>query len=256
MLGWQLFQHSIQQIVNNLGAAIRIFGFLFLLVLLLDFVVFSQIDAKLDKLSHIDDISINQVELPFGYLFVGLLATILMGVAAVWTAVSWHRFILLGEQTHSLTPNWNGEAIWAYIKKSMLIAILILLAGIPLMMLAGMITSISSTFILLPLLILLLAMTYLSLRISLILPSAALAKPMRVGHSMELTREVSSAIWIVALLLLAADFGAEQVIQFLSFGITTINNTLTMLTEFALIVVGISILTTLYGHLVENRELQ
>ena len=100
MLGWQLFQHSIKQIVNNLGAAIRIFGLLFLLVLLLDFVVFSQLEANLVKLIHIDDLSINPVQFPFGYLFVGLLATILLGVAAVWTAVSWHRFILLGKQTH------------------------------------------------------------------------------------------------------------------------------------------------------------
>jgi hypothetical protein len=94
-----------------------------------------------------------------------------------------------------------------------------------------------------------------ALRISLILPAAALSARMSIPDSWEATRTVAASLWGVALilaglnlvlyliagLLLPGQFGASFVIRTMFFALEGL--------------IFISILTTLYGHLVEGRSL-
>ena len=53
-----------------------------------------------------------------------------------WVAVAWHRFILL-EEPAGLLPGISGRPIWSYLRKSIMLGLLIVLIAIPVMFIFG-----------------------------------------------------------------------------------------------------------------------
>ncbi|SLN32663.1 hypothetical protein [Roseisalinus antarcticus] len=199
-------------------------------------------------------------QMPQGYPQFALLALISAVWSLVifsWVSVTWHRFILLEEYPGSL-PAIADRPIWAYIRKSLWLAILIILVFIPIILLLslalGPMLAILGQFGALAFsLVLGLIFGYVWLRWSLILPAVAVGRQMTVSESWQATKPMSGTIWGVAFLLILLNFVLGLIT--LPFGASLVALLLAQIVNWFTLMVGMSVLTTLYGNVVEKRPL-
>jgi hypothetical protein len=96
---------------------------------------------------------------------------------------------------------------------------------------------------------------WVALRLSVVLPAAALGNGMRIGESWAATAPVSNALWGVAVLLALLNV----VISLITVAVLPDGLAIAMIVQTVIYIVEglvfISVLTTLYGHLVEGRSL-
>ncbi len=191
-------------------------------------------------------------------------------VSSVWIAVGWHRYILLDERPIALWPRWNGVRLLSYLWRAVLIGLLLNLISILLGNLASFFTSLASAYDLSLLsmnlpsgfpsfawTIFLAVQSFIWLRIGLVLPAAAVGKNVRFREAWQASQNrVTLLLLLVASILLfdavrnSLFFLMHQELH--SYYITKVGSFI--LTSLS-VMIQISILTTLYGHLIEGREL-
>jgi hypothetical protein len=244
MIGWAIFRKSVNQIYYNLNDALRISGLLWAAIFII-----TMIPLLLSKSSPQPDAGIAMSALGLMLVYI---------ICLSWIAILWHRFMLLEERSSSLIPKWRGGLVWSYIKNILLISlVLIVLAIIPmllLMMLMTQITRSETVWFFVFILIIGPVFTYVSLRLSLVLPAVAVEKPIGISQSWRVTQPASGAI-MLASFLLAVFTGAVQWLPGLAGGGEIVSLIASFTSGWIALMVGISILTTLYGYLVENRNL-
>lgn len=257
-MAFRLFIHAFQTIFGNLREALLIsvipFGIYYALVLLLGGPM---------------DIGMSQV--PSGsQVAVGILLLILFVAVFGFVAVSWHRFVLLEEE-----PRFSGSPamsrILPYIGNSVLVALWLMLFLVPIMLVIGavaapllgsdeMIGTGAPNYGLGDLLFEIIIGTLfgtLGFMYSLVLPATALNKGMTFKESrlasmkLGLVTLATVAFFVVAFNVVTNYFGVH-LISGLSGILATI---LSLAIQWISMMLGISILTTLYGHLVEGRDL-
>ncbi|PRY93054.1 hypothetical protein BCF33_1920 [Hasllibacter halocynthiae] len=185
-----------------------------------------------------------------------ILVALLYGVAFCWIAVAWHRYVLL-EEDPGLVPVPPAGALLRYALTAIAVALVVVALAIPVSLVAGaLIGSLGpdAGFLVLSLLgfgigVLL---SYVGLRFSLALPAKAVGGDLGIGGSWTVTKRASGAILTVAILLSALN----AVFQIVAGALGTLGIAGVLLglavTWFSTML-GVSILTALYGHLVEGR---
>ena len=244
-MGPQIVSKAVMLIWTNLGDAARATALpLLLLVLLPMFGV--AIDENGESL-----------RLPSPPLLLLLLA---IGVALfAWGAVAWHRFVLL-EERPGLVPRPDGRAVrgyvWAMLRVGLIGVVIALSVGGALLLLGTVVQSAvggsGSWVIGLAGFGLGILLSYAVLRFSLVLPAAALGRPMSLGESWRATQEARDTVLVTALLLALLQFVLSLVGQALPLaGLPGV--LLSLIAGWASLMVGLSVLTALYGVLVEGR---
>ncbi len=190
-------------------------------------------------------------------LVFGILA--LIGYALM--AILWHRYVLLNgaERTEDLRP--SGRIFARYVWRAIVVGCVQLLAAIPVILIMG---ALGAAFIMdnpneVPALIIgllgSLVFIWVALRVSVVLPAAAMGQVMPVADSWATTKSVSTELWGVATLLTGLNifvyFITGLILPEAGF-VAAMVQTLVFIIEG---LVFISVLTTLYGHLVEGRSL-
>jgi len=99
-----------------------------------------------------------------------------------------------------------------------------------------------------------LAMVVIFYRLSVILPAAALGQSMSLTQALEHTRGATVTIVIIALSLFMTELAIQTVTLLLSF-IPVVGVLASIAATMFTTMLGISILTTLYGYYIEKREL-
>jgi hydrogenase-4 membrane subunit HyfE len=92
------------------------------------------------------------------------------------------------------------------------------------------------------------------LRWGLILPATAVGRPMTMGDSWNATKQHSGAIFTAVLILIALNLVVSLVVGFV-LGDNIVTAILGLVINWISLMIGISILTTLYGLVVEGRVL-
>ncbi len=98
-------------------------------------------------------------------------------------------------------------------------------------------------------------LTYVWLRLGIVLPSAAVGSPMPILSGWRISAPIGGTIFTVSLILVALNLGINLTVPQLFGGIPVVGQLVTLAVSWTTLMVGASILTTLYGHLVENRDL-
>ena len=177
MLGWQIFMHSVRMVFGNADTALKIFILPILgSICLAIFVgVFSETPAGEGT---------DQIGADTGpFLARGVLWAVGTVVFMAWGVVSWHRFILLEEYPKGIVPKFNMSSIGAYIWRSFILGLIIAVIVVPVAIIVGLVTSgLFFSVFLVSASISLLA-SFLALRLALILPAAALEKPMTLSEA-------------------------------------------------------------------------
>jgi hypothetical protein len=177
-------------------------------------------------------------------------------VGYIWIAVGWHRFILLGEAPGRVLPRWNGFENWIYFLKVLLLSV-IMIAIVILPQLILIYFGFGLFLIGLEQTIVSVLGLYVFYRLSLTLPAAAVGISLGLRESWQTTREVSWAIWFVPIVFALLTIVEYLVVQKGLFNSVSIGLIFLIsgVLKWITLMFGISVLTTLYGYLVEGREM-
>lgn len=250
MDGLRIFIHALRMVFGNLGAVIRISGVFFVVVLGLLLVAGEGYFAVPEAGEFLPSGRVA------GTMFLLSVAQILLGL---WVVVAWHRFVLLEEQPGALAPAWNGAAIWQYFKAGVIYTLLLVVFVIPLGTIVGM--------ALLPMLgsggvgvmlvggLVYIPAAYIGYRIAPILPAAAVGRNLPLREAFYATGTSGGSFIVLAVVTIAASWLVGLPAGILAQSSVQLALVWTALSQWLSIMVGASILTTIYGVYVEKRAL-
>lgn len=257
MKGLSILLHAISMVTSNLNAALRIsavlMGVQFVLALLLG-VQFIYTGA---------DTTAMMMAGTYPYASAGLVV-IIQAFSTLWIAVAWHRFILREEQPGAALPAFSGSAILSYLWAGIIFVLVLIVVAIPFGILAGILaapmmaspTAGSATVSgLILFLVLWLPVTYISYRISPILPSAALQERIALKEAWYATGTSGAAFVVLAVASVLAVWVINLPVMLLAQLSTFLAFIWAFVVQWAVLLVGVSVLTTIYGHYVEKRAL-
>ena len=173
----------------------------------------------------------------------------------LWVAVAWHRFVLLEERGGSL-PTFHGSRMFAYFVVIFLMMIGLALGAGAAGAIAGIALSNITPLFVLAMLAIAVATLWAFYRLSPLLPAAALGESMGVKQAWEATASISGAVLGAALLLILFALLCGGAAMLVWFQVNILIGVILMgVVQWAYTMVGISVLTTIYGIAVEGRNI-
>lgn len=245
MRGWQIFKHSFRMVINNLEAAFRLSAVLYAIQALNQVLVLLASPANAEGATVISP----------GMAFMVLVTSILAIVASLWIAVAWHRFVLTGEVPDSAVPPWHGGLILAYLGRSIMIALLVAVALVAaLIPMSAVMTMAPGTG--LPLLLILLGLAvYLFFRFGVLLPAGAIERKMTLREAWAATGKDNNAMFVLTLIVVGMVVAVQLPAMLNPDPQSLVNLIYSVVVGWFATMIGISILTTLYGVFVEGRDI-
>ncbi len=257
MQGWKIVVHSIRMVFGNIGAALRVSLLLYLIQMATSLYAGGRIGHQMMALGQMGQI-------PEGALGYSLLLLVVTVLTSLWIAVAWHRYVLLEEEPGAFLPPFRMPEILQYLWLSLLIGIIMIVAGIVLGIVAGaLVATLAGGFgeggpskgsMIMIMLIVYFPLIYLFYRLSPALPAAALGKKMGLGEAWSVTAPASGAIFQVSILGVGAMIVLSVPQSYMNPG-SLVSLVYTGVVNWVYMMVGISVLTTIYGIYVEGREI-
>jgi len=256
-MGFKIFIHAIRLVVDHLGAALRVGGLLYLVQFGTVMGITLLTAGRITSMRDFDS----------GLLFYLIVLAIVVIVANIWIAVAWHRYVLLDEMPGAVIPRFNGERMLAYFGRSLLVGLiaigLILVASIVVGLVAtpllGAGRSSAPAILLTEFVVFLVVYVPLAIvlyRLALVLPAAAVGKPIRLGEAWAATSGASGTIVGLAILSVLCAWLLDLPAMFLANGpLLWVGIVWQTVVGWIEVMVGVSILTTLYGYYVERRAI-
>ncbi|MEM9757028.1 MAG: hypothetical protein AAF914_13580 [Pseudomonadota bacterium] len=252
--GIRLFRHVVEQVLGNLGPAARITAAPSAVVLVLFIILQLSIPSETDILIAAGNGQNPAGLFPWGLTLVAIVAAIFV---FSWVAVGWHRFVLLEEEGTGFTPNWLPDRTLAYIGWTLLIGLILIGVGFGASLVIAAIGALfggAVGIVQILFLALTILLSWMFLRFGLVLPASSVNNGLSIGESWKATGPVSGDI-LVPLIGFGVIFFIISLVIGLIFGTGVFGLVLGALVSWVQILVNLAILTTLYGNLVEGREL-
>lgn len=262
MKGIGILTHAIGMVLGNLGAALRISG------LLMAFQFALVVGLGLQGMFLPTDPAQLRATGPGAALMPAGASILWLAqlFTTLWIAVAWHRFILCEEVPVGIVPPFRGRAMLRYLGVGLLFGLILLVAAVPLILLAFMLVGPAALMataapgsglwaLAVFLALVWLPLAFIACRLAPVLPAAALGE--RLPFKEAWYRTGTSGL---ALLVLALASGLLYALASLPLmPLARVAPFLGLVWAFALhwasLLVGASVLTTLYGHFIEDRPL-
>jgi len=255
-MGWMIFKRSLGMVFDNLGAALKVSLLLYLAQVAVGVYFERAFGAAIVAVENGEAATV-----PAGFWGAWLMFLLVSLGSSLWIAVSWHRYILLRESPGTALPPFHGPQIAAYLTRSIVLGLVLGAVFFVLAMVVGMVGSVllgGAPTQQLSVAIAVFAMgpvAYLFYRLSPILPAAAVGRPLSLRAAWAATAPLSRPIVILTLIAI----GAAIVIQIPTYlnpnAMSLVNLVYSYVLGWVSLMVGLSIMTTLYGHCVEGREI-
>ena len=247
-MAFRIFVHAFRMVFGNFGAAVRI-SMPMIVVTLLGVLVLPQGGVG-DAAAPADQLS----SLLSGPFLIWLLAYL---VATLWVAVAWHRYCLREEYPGAVLPAFHADRILGYLGWSILIMLVAIVASVVAGLVIGAIAALAQSPVLAGLLWLgwFGMLLWLIQRLSLVLPASAVNESQSLRQSWEATRPLSGTILAVALMFaLFSVLLGQAALPF--FGVSAVLGGLVNgVAQWISTMLGLSILTTIYGICIEGRTI-
>lgn len=246
MKGLQLFLHSVRQVFGNFGAAVRISGLLYLVQIVAAVLVRGVGMGAAGGMGRG----------PGGGVLLLLAVTLVTGL---WIAVAWHRYVLRVEEPTSIVPEFHGRQLLSYLGRSLLIGVILVVPAALLATLAGIVfkafapgLGIGASFV--ASLIVLVPIILVTLRLSPMLPAAALGEKLGIRDAWTSTEGATTEFLGLALIASVASFLIDLPL-FVLMNVVPVAMLWAFAAAWVKMMVGASVLTTVYGHYIEKRPL-
>lgn len=250
MKGLQIFTHSLRQVTNNLEPAIRISGVLYLVQVVVGLIFGrAMMSGGMDMMSG--------GGMGFGALIVLLVALI----TGIWIAIAWHRYVLLAENPAALVPPPLPDRMMAYFLRSLLIGLLVIVGGAVLGAIVGMLAmplmmnGAAIIGLLLMTLLVQVPLMFVGFRLATSLPAMALGVDNTFMSGWEATKDDWRAILELSVIMALVVWVINLIGYFVFSQSMMLMQIWQLLTGWPIMMVGLSVLTTLYGHYMEKRPL-
>lgn len=253
MLVFQIAKKSLQLITNNFYDVLRICSVLYLLNVIVNMLA----TYALTGIWTVKNVEFNVEEINSGAsVLIIFVMMIFSTVVTLWVAVTWHRYVLLDEAPNGWIPRWNMSANLSYFYQIIKFVLILAVVGMVMAVLIGISAGISgnaSISFWAFLAIAWVALAFIILKISLIFPSAAVETNMGVVDSWCETNPYNKTLFALTIAAVSFGFLSDTAINLFD------ENLFTSMIRFVLNTVSffwsLSILTTLYGIVVEERDL-
>ncbi len=251
-MAFELLKHAINMILTHIGEAIKASAVPLVILLGLAFAV----GGTFADLAAMDPTMMSPADIDYGSI---LFSSIVMLAAYLilfgWLAVSWHRFILLGERPNAV-PQFAGKNVGAYILQLIMLFVVLIGVGLVIGIVGGLLGSIIPGLSLLVSLALVLILGIAYLRLALTLPAVAVGERLDLMEAWNRTKpHAGTFVGIFFLLALLRIVVALPGLLLSSVGLGIIATGVDVVATWFTLMVGVGILTTLYGHIIEGREL-
>lgn len=248
MKGVQIFSHSLRQVMDNLGPALKVSGVLYLVQVLITMALGYAMASR-------------GMGMMGGGMGLGVVLVLVVSlITGIWIAVAWHRYVLLGEIPAGVVPPFMAERMGQYFIKSLLIGLVLMVLGMILMMIVGglfgrLMMGGPVIAMLLVAVMVQVPMIFLGLRMAAALPGTALGQNPQLMAGWQATAGEWRPILQLSVIMALA-LWAVNLISWLVFGgFGVMANIWQLIAGWPVMMVGLSILTTLYGHYIEKRPL-
>lgn len=250
MKGLQIFLHSARMVLNNLGDAFRVSAVLYAVQVLGQVVVFLTPAPE----TVVQDGVAYPVTTP-GLAMQNLVFGLIAVIASLWIAVAWHRYVLANEPPQGWLPRWHGRELLGYLGRTLMLAVIIVLAVLALALPAGVLGQA------VPALSWVIAMftvgfgSYLFFRLGAILPAAAIGEHLPLRDAwVALKGETGTLLALAGISMVVAI--VVQLPTILSGDPNSLISLIySIVVNWFVTLIGISVLTTLYGHYIEQRPI-
>lgn len=251
-MGVDIFLHSVRLVLNDWRTALKITGLLYLIYAIPSLLL----GLLFPPPTAVDGTSAAALSAAPA----GLLTLVLAIVAFVWIAVAWHRYVLLDEVPAGQFPEFNSSRLLSYAGYSLLVGVIAFvimflvtaIVGIITVPLLGIVGGIITGVVGVALALI------IGYRLGPILPASAVGKPLTLGQAWAATNGANTVIIILGIISAIAAFAIDipAMVLMLAGPIGGFLALLwTLATGWVKMLVGVSILTTLYGHYVEQRAI-
>jgi hypothetical protein len=255
MMAWQIFWQSVLRVFNNWEAALKVSTLPLVISWAAWIVLFG---SYLGRSSADLRVLMESGSFPWWRF---LLPAIIVMLCGLWIAVGWHRYILLDEEP-AWVPVLKGRRMAAYFWRGLLILLIAgglyiaasAIVGVVGAMAMGATTAPFLVLTVIASLVLLLAAIVIGLRAATALPGAALGATDGIGDAWRATKGRWGTFLALALLIGIIEFGTALITGLLPLPFP-IGLIVQALFGWLYGMVFLSILTTLYGHFVEQRSL-
>jgi hypothetical protein len=254
MKSWQILSDSILRVFNNLGAAIMISLVPYIIAIVIAAALWLPIGFQVLTDQAAMQSMMQAGQFPWLQFLVTILA---FAIAGLWIAVAWHRFVLLDERPGWIPP-FRGDRMWAYFLRGLLIAIIlipvIIVASIILGIVIGGLAQGNAFFAVVLAVLIGFVLWLIGLRLGTALPGAAIKPGTTIGDAWRATAGQWGMFAALAIMLavLSAVIG---LVGSLLAGVPILSVIWSIVFNWISTMVGLSILTTLWGHYVEGRAL-
>lgn len=257
MKGLEILLHSIRQVFGNLDGALKVSAVPYAVQVVVGLVI----GASAAGMGSGMGAGMPSGGMMAGMGFAGLVTLIVVLITSLWMAVAWHRYILLSEHPTGYVPPFNGDRIMAYFLRSLGYGIVLILIGMLLGMVMGLILAPVANsgrivlFMILMSVLVYLPMLVLSFRLTAGLPGAALGAGTDFMAGWQATQGATVDIAVLSVFVVGAHLIFGLVDFYLFSGVWLLSFLWNVIVGWLIVMVGISILTTLYGHYVQKRLL-
>ncbi len=247
MKGWQIFTHSVRLVLSNLDEALRVSLVLYVVI------AASQIATWLNPPAMTE---VEGVELPVmsaEYAAQNVILAVLAIIASLWIAVAWHRFVLVGEYAGGWLPRWHGANMLGYLGRSILLGIVVVIAVVIVSVPLGLIAAgLPGLVFLVPFVVLAFG-AVLFFRLGVVLPAAALGEKVTFPQAWAATKGEGGTIVSLAALVVGASLLLQLPTLLSGNPYSLVSLVYGLVVNWFATIIGISVLTTLYGHFIEKR---
>ena len=248
VLGWRIFLHSVRIILNNFVPALRISVVPLGVVTLVSYFMIGVSDGSFrDPMDFSVQVSFWSIALPL----------LLYGFAACWVAIGWHRYVLLEEEPGPAWPRWHFGEFVAYIWAVIRLFITALIFGFVFSFLGQVVlaaTGVGSSTLLVVFFAWAVLGGFLFTAISLVLPAAAVGEHIAISQSWTATFEKPLAV-LVSVVLVTVFTSIPDLLAGTALAPVLSAPGYQICASWIGMMLGVSILTTLYGVLIEGREI-
>lgn len=248
MLGFKLFNHAFKMLFHDIWVTVRFT----ILPLILGNIVAYLVFYALSGGNFFDVLYGGEQpnQPPMGLLLSLLPAIAALTFAFIWAAVGWHRYVLLEERPGAFLPRLNGRQLRAYFWSSIRLGLLLVFLLLPILAVVILVPDLGGNALRLMIFVYCVPVFAIWFRYSLILPAAALGKVMVPDNSWSATRGHVGTFLTIAL----ASVLLNEMTQ-LDLGHELVTTVIFVVFDWLNFALGVSLLTTLYGHFVEERAL-
>ncbi|MGN6489138.1 MAG: hypothetical protein ACTHLT_15150 [Devosia sp.] len=252
-MGVNLFMHSVRLVLGDWRNALRITGLLYL-IYAVPALLLGMAFPPPSQQGGAESIG-SMLALAPGGIIVGLLALVMV----VWIAVAWHRYILLDEVPTGQVPAFNQDRMLAYAGYSILLGLILLVVSVVVsIVLSPLVFLGAAAFGTILSIVVIAVALVVDFRLGLVLPAKALGKPLTFGEAWQATKGETGTILVLAIVAALAAVIIDIPAMILAV-IPGIGNILSLIwtlgTGWVKAVVGVSLLTTLYGYYIEKRNI-